>query len=177
MPVRLGLVDVSAHWWIEQSLARCYIWRRTRILINIARRSGRSTRPRIVEDFRYSKKSFPETRSGKDFAKMNRLRIYGEGEVLTLTVVSVFSVFVAGDGFTIVVLVSFFSVLSAGGLFTVVSFCSQAASKARPANRQMYFFIQVDRIREPIQSFLRRRSRRSGRRRCFGRAGGCSRFR
>jgi hypothetical protein len=102
---------------------------------------------------------------------------YGEGDVLTLTFVSVFSVLVAGDGFTIVVLVSFFSVFSAGGLFTVVSFCSQAASKTRPANRQMYFFIQVDRIREPIQSFLRRGSRRRGRRRCFGRAGGRSRFR
>ena len=50
------------------------------------------------------------------------------------------SVFVdgAGDSFTTVVLVSFFS---PGGLVTVVSFCSQAASKAAPASRQMYFFI------------------------------------
>ena len=83
---------------------------------------------------------------------MNRPRIYGEGDVLTLTFVSVFSVLVAGDGFTIVVLVSFFSVFSAGGLVTVVSFCSQAASKASPVNRQMYFFIQVNRTRKPIQS-------------------------
>ena len=44
----------------------------------------------------------------------------------------------AGDSFTTVVFVSFFS---PGGLMTVVSFCSQAASKAAPASRQMYFFI------------------------------------
>lgn len=46
----------------------------------------------------------------------------------------------AGDSFTMVVFVSFFS---AGGLVTVVSFCSQAASKAAPASRQMYFFIDL----------------------------------
>ena len=45
---------------------------------------------------------------------------------------------VAGDGLTIVVLLSFFS---AGGFVTLVSFCSQAASNAMPASRQMYFFI------------------------------------
>jgi hypothetical protein len=45
----------------------------------------------------------------------------------------------AGDSFTTVVLFSVF--FSAGGLVTVVSFCSQAASKAAPASRQMYFFI------------------------------------
>ena len=44
----------------------------------------------------------------------------------------------AGDSFTTVVFVSFFS---PGGLVTVGSFCSQAASKAAPASRQMYFFI------------------------------------
>ena len=48
------------------------------------------------------------------------------------------SVFVAGDGLTIVVFVSFFSVFSAGGLVTVVSFCSQAAKSAAPIKRQMY---------------------------------------
>ncbi len=55
--------------------------------------------------------------------------------------VSVFSVFVAGDGLTIVVLVSVFS---AGGFVTVVSFCSQAASNATPASKQMYFLILVE---------------------------------
>ena len=45
---------------------------------------------------------------------------------------------VAGDGFTIVVLLSFFS---AGGFVTVVSFCSQAASKAAPIKRQIYFVM------------------------------------
>lgn len=44
----------------------------------------------------------------------------------------------AGDSFIIVVFVSFFS---AGGFVTVVSFCSQAANKAAPASRQIYFFI------------------------------------
>ena len=108
------------------------------------------------DDCRCTAKIFPRNTFGKRLCKMNRLRIYGEGDVLTLTLtfVSVFSVLVAGDGFTIVVLVSFFSVFSAGGLFTVVSFCSQAASKATPVSRQMYFFIQVDRTREPIPSFL-----------------------
>jgi len=57
--------------------------------------------------------------------------------VLTLMSVLV-SVFVAGDGFTIVVLLSFFS---AGGLFTVVSFCSQAASSATPIKRHTYLFM------------------------------------
>lgn len=75
----------------------------------------------------------------KDFVN-NRVRRYGEGEVLTLMSVLV-SVFVAGDGFTMVVLVSFFSVFSAGGLVTVVSFCSHAANKAAPIKRQMYFFM------------------------------------
>src|SRR5437879_11390368 len=106
---------------------------------------------------------------------MSRSAVYGEGEVLTLMSVFV-SVLVAGDGFTIVVFVSFFSVFSAGGLFTVVSFCSQAASKASPVSRQMYFFIFINRIRKRIQPFLRRRSRRSGRRRSFRRTGGCSCF-
>jgi hypothetical protein len=60
---------------------------------------------------------------------------------------SVFSFVVAGagDSFITVVLVSFFS---AGGLVTVVSFCSQAANSARPATRQMYFFIPTNRISE-----------------------------
>src|SRR5438552_17202760 len=51
------------------------------------------------------------------------------------------SFFCAG-GFTTVVLLSFFS---AGGL-TVVSFCSQAASRAMPASRQIYLFIQMNRV-------------------------------
>ena len=51
------------------------------------------------------------------------------------------SVFVAGDGLTIVVFVSFFSVFSGGGLVTVVSFCSQAAKNAAPIKRQMYLFM------------------------------------
>ena len=51
------------------------------------------------------------------------------------------SVFVAGDGLTIVVFVSFFSVFSAGGLVTVVSFCSQAAKNAAPIKRPMYLFM------------------------------------
>jgi len=51
------------------------------------------------------------------------------------------SVFVAGDGLTIVVFVSVFSVFSAGGLVTVVSFCSQAAKSAAPIKRQMYLFM------------------------------------
>jgi hypothetical protein len=56
---------------------------------------------------------------------------------------SVFSfvVVAAGDSFITVVLLSFFS---AGGLVTVVSFCSQATNNARPASRQMYFFIQTE---------------------------------
>jgi hypothetical protein len=33
-------------------------------------------------------------------------------------------------------------------LVTVVSFCSQAANSARPATRQMYFFIPTNRISE-----------------------------
>ena len=77
----------------------------------------------------------------KDFVN-NRVRRYGEGEVLTLMSVLV-SVFVAGDGFTMVVLVSFFSVFSAGGLVTVVSFCSHAANKAAAIKRQMYFFMSA----------------------------------
>ena len=67
----------------------------------------------------------------KDFENIVASPIYGEGEVVTLISVLV-SVFVAGDGFTIVVLVSFFS---PGGFVTVVSFCSQAASIAKLANR------------------------------------------
>lgn len=64
--------------------------------------------------------------------------------VFTLVVLSVL---VAGS-FTTVVL------FSAGG-FTVVSFFSQAANKAIPATRQMYFFILV--IGSPILgSFLNR---------------------
>ena len=56
-----------------------------------------------------------------------------------MTLMSVLvSLFVAGDGFTIVVLLSFFS---AGGLVTVVSFCSQAARKAMLNKIQMYFMI------------------------------------
>jgi hypothetical protein len=58
-----------------------------------------------------------------------------------LTLMSVLlSVFVAGDGFTTVVLVSFFS---DGGFVTVVSFCSQAARSAAPMKRQMYLFMYV----------------------------------
>ena len=62
-----------------------------------------------------------------------------------LTLISVFSVFldVSGEGLTIVVLVSFFS---AGGLVTVVSFCSQAARRATQESRQIYFFIQMNRL-------------------------------
>lgn len=62
------------------------------------------------------------------------------GDELVFTVV-LFSVLLeaAGDSFTTVVL---FSVLfSPGGLTVVFSFFSQAASKAMPAKRQMYFFI------------------------------------
>ncbi len=45
-----------------------------------------------------------------------------------------------GDDLSItVVLLSLF--FSPGGLVTVVSFCSQAARKATPNNRQMYFII------------------------------------
>ena len=58
--------------------------------------------------------------------------------VLIVVLVSVL-VSGAGDSFTTVVFVFFFS---PGGLVTVVSFCSQAASKAAPASRQMYFFIK-----------------------------------
>src|ERR1051325_5030433 len=88
----------------------------------------------------------------------NRNTDYGAGEVLMFTSVFSFLVSAAGDdgfitvvllsffsagGFTTVVLVSFFS---AGGFVTVVSFCSQAASTARLASMQMYFFIQMNRI-------------------------------
>jgi hypothetical protein len=78
---------------------------------------------------------------------------YGFGEVLMFT--SVFSFLVSGagfttvvsffcsGGFTTVVLLSFFS---AGGFVTVVSFCSQAASSARLASMQIYFFIPMNRI-------------------------------
>jgi hypothetical protein len=59
----------------------------------------------------------------------------------------------------IVVLLSFFS---AGGLVTVVSFCSQAANRAMPASRQMYFFMQTIRISEEICRLLWRNIR-SGR--------------
>ena len=58
------------------------------------------------------------------------------------TVVSFF----CSGGFTTLVLLSFFS---AGGFVTVVSFCSQATRKARPARRQIYFFIQMNRIAAP----------------------------
>ena len=86
-----------------------------------------------------------------------------------LTFVSVFSVLVAGDGFTIVVFVSFFSVFSAGGFVTVVSFCSHAASRATPASKQMYFFIFMNRIRKGTQPSLWSWRRRSGfRRTCSG---------
>ena len=53
------------------------------------------------------------------------------------------SVFVAGGGFTMVVL-SFFS---AGGFVTVVSFCSQAARNAALIKTQMYLFMSVGRAR------------------------------
>jgi hypothetical protein len=61
--------------------------------------------------------------------------LFGEEAVLTVVLVSVFSV-VAGeaDGFTTVVL------FSAGGLVVSV-FCSQAASKTAPARMEMYFFM------------------------------------
>ena len=63
-------------------------------------------------------------------------------ELPGLLIVVLLSVFVdgaAGDSFTTVVL---FSVLeSPGGLTVVLSFFSQAASKAIPASRQIYFFI------------------------------------
>jgi hypothetical protein len=72
---------------------------------------------------------------GRKTSQMITSAVYGEGDVL----MSVFvSVFVAGDGLTIVVFVSFFSVFPAGGLVTVVSFCSQAAKNAAPIKRQMY---------------------------------------
>ncbi len=61
-----------------------------------------------------------------------------------LTLISVLvSVFVAGDGLTIVVVLSFFSVFSAGGFVTVVSFCSQAAKSPAPIKRQMYLFMEL----------------------------------
>ena len=63
---------------------------------------------------------------------------YGEGDVVTLTFVSVLLAG-AGDSFTIVVLLSVF--FSPGGLVTVVSFCSQAASNAALARMQIYLFI------------------------------------
>jgi hypothetical protein len=66
--------------------------------------------------------------------------VYGDGDVLTLISVLV-SVFVAGDGFTMVV--SFFS---AGGLFTVVSFRSQATRNAALIKRQMYLFISIGHV-------------------------------
>jgi len=60
-------------------------------------------------------------------------------------IVVLLSFFSAG-GFTTVVLFSFFS---AGGFVTVVSFCSQAASSARLASMQIYFFIPMNRITAP----------------------------
>ncbi len=63
---------------------------------------------------------------------------------ITVVLLSFFCV----GGFTTVVLLSFFS---AGGL-TVVSFCSQAASRAMPASRQIYLFIQMNRVSEQILS-------------------------
>jgi hypothetical protein len=63
--------------------------------------------------------------------------LLGELAVLTVVLVSVFSV-VAGEGFTTVVLFSVF--FSAGG-FTVSVFCSQAASKPTPTRMEMYFFM------------------------------------
>ena len=75
------------------------------------------------------------------------------------TTVVLVSVFCSG-GFTTVVLLSFFSAggfttvvlfsfCSAGGFVTVVSLCSQAASSARLASMQIYFFIPLNRIAAP----------------------------
>jgi hypothetical protein len=67
---------------------------------------------------------------------------YGEGDGETFVLIVVFvSVFVAGAGDSFMMVVLFSVFFSAGGLVTVVSFCSQAANKAAPASRQMYFFI------------------------------------
>ena len=85
-----------------------------------------------------------------------------------LTLISVFSLVVDGDwfceGFITVVLLSFFcaggfttvvllSFFSAGGFVTVVSFCSQATRSDRPANKQTYFFIQMNRAWELVLSY------------------------
>ena len=116
---------------------------------------------------------------------------YGEGDVVTLTFVSVFdSVLLEGAGvsFTIVVLLSVF--FSEGGLVTVVSFCSQAASNAAPAKMQIYFFMTEDwtdwrliylrrrrwrRCSRGGRLRSRRTCRRGGRFRRSGAAGTCSR--
>src|SRR5438067_10862669 len=63
---------------------------------------------------------------------------------ITVVLLSFFCV----GGFTTVVLLSFFS---AGGL-TVVSFCSQAASTAMPTSRQIYLYIQMNRVPAQILS-------------------------
>ena len=89
---------------------------------------------------------------------------YGEGDVVTLTFVSVFdSVLLEGAGvsFTIVVLLSVF--FSPGGLVTVVSFCSQAASNAAPAKMQIYFFMTEDWTDWRLIYLRRRRWRRCSR--------------
>ena len=81
------------------------------------------------------------------------------GDELVFTVV-LFSVLLeaAGDSFTTVVL---FSVLfSPGGLTVVLSFFSQAASKAMPAKRQMYFFISL--LDDAFALFLDNSLRSSG---------------
>ena len=118
---------------------------------------------------------------------MNRVCIYGFGEVEVLTLISVLVSFFSEGGFTIVVLLSFFS---AGGLVTVVSFCSQAASNAAPAKMQIHFFMTEDWTDWRLIYLRRRRWRRCGgrggrlrsrrtRRRCrrfcrSGAAGTCS---
>jgi hypothetical protein len=62
------------------------------------------------------------------------------GVVVTVVLVVLLSLEVAGEGFTTVVLFSVFSAGEAAGA-TVSVFCSQAARSAALARIQMYFFI------------------------------------
>jgi hypothetical protein len=96
------------------------------------------------------KKIFPARRRGRSFL-ITEFRNYGFGDELVVVVVlvpgdePVFTVVLdededpEGDFSKIVVLFSVF--FSAGGLVTVVSFCSQAARKARLIRIQMYFMV------------------------------------
>jgi len=104
-------------------------WRRSRILISIARRSGRSTWPRS-SSISSTAKVFPrEQKRGKTLQKLANDYGVVAGEA-------------AGDDAGLVAVVASGEAAALGAAVSV--FCSQAASSAAPAKMQMYFFIGLD---------------------------------